>query len=229
MISIRNTMGWLAGLTIAAAGMFGGAAPAQAQQLVKFAEVESQGGFVAWSDKVTMLAQLNAAGRITGGRVQVERVVRRGATPGTLVMTGKMGAAETHSLWTAIYAAKPWQYTQVRARNGNTDFPNTKVTYMGRYAQTIIAGYITPPRLPLVSAEMERFTGLAWDLDRKTAEIEAEILAHETEIESLQARMILPDTLRDGRLVRQLQDEIARRQAQLSTLYEHWEEAAELN
>ncbi len=64
---------------------------------------------------------------------------------------------------------------------------------------------------------------------RKTAEIEAEILAHETEIESLQARMILPETLRDGRLVRQLQDDIARRQGQLSTLYEHWEEAAELN
>ncbi len=29
--------------------------------------------------------------------------------------------------------------------------------------------------------------------------------------------------------VRQLQDEIARRQGRLSTLYEHWEEAAELN
>ena len=64
---------------------------------------------------------------------------------------------------------------------------------------------------------------------RKTAEIEAEILAHETEIESLQARMIRPETLRDGRQVRQLQDEIARRQGRLSTLYEHWEEAAELN
>lgn len=64
---------------------------------------------------------------------------------------------------------------------------------------------------------------------RKTADIESEILAHETQIEELQARMILPETLRDGRLVRQLQDDVGRLQGLLATLYEHWEEAAELN
>jgi ATP-binding cassette subfamily F protein 3 len=64
---------------------------------------------------------------------------------------------------------------------------------------------------------------------RKTAEIEADILEHETQIEDLQARMILPDTLRDGRLVKQLQAEIDKLRGELPQLYEHWEEASELN
>jgi hypothetical protein len=39
----------------------------------------------------------------------------------------------------------------------------------------------------------------------------------------------LPEVLRDGRKVREVQERIAAEQASLATLYEHWEEATELN
>jgi ATP-binding cassette subfamily F protein 3 len=64
---------------------------------------------------------------------------------------------------------------------------------------------------------------------RKTAEIEADILDRETKIEEWQAKMILPETVRDGRLVKQCHTAIEELRAELAKLYEHWEEAAELN
>jgi ATP-binding cassette subfamily F protein 3 len=64
---------------------------------------------------------------------------------------------------------------------------------------------------------------------RKTSEIEADILEHETQVEALEAKLILPETLRDGRLVKQTQADIERLRSELTQLYEHWEEAAELN
>jgi len=64
---------------------------------------------------------------------------------------------------------------------------------------------------------------------RKTAEIEADILDHETQIEEWQAKMILPETVRDGRLVKECHTTIEQLRAELAKLYEHWEEAAELN
>jgi ATP-binding cassette, subfamily F, member 3 len=64
---------------------------------------------------------------------------------------------------------------------------------------------------------------------RKTAEIEADILEHETRIEEWQAKMSLPETVRDGRLVKECHTMIEQLKAELAKLYEHWEEAAELN
>jgi ATP-binding cassette subfamily F protein 3 len=64
---------------------------------------------------------------------------------------------------------------------------------------------------------------------RKTADIEADIQDRESQIEELQAKMLLPETLRDGRLVKQIQADTERLRAELTKLYEHWEEAAELN
>jgi ATP-binding cassette subfamily F protein 3 len=64
---------------------------------------------------------------------------------------------------------------------------------------------------------------------RKTADIEADIQDREAKVEELQAKMILPETLRDGRLVKQIQADIEQHRAALTQLYEHWEEAAELN
>lgn len=64
---------------------------------------------------------------------------------------------------------------------------------------------------------------------RKTADIEADVQDRESQVEELQAKMLLPETLRDGRLVKQIQTEIEQHRAALTQLYEHWEEAAELN
>jgi ATP-binding cassette subfamily F protein 3 len=64
---------------------------------------------------------------------------------------------------------------------------------------------------------------------RKVHDIEAEITDHEQQIEALQLRLSDPDVVRDPEKIKSLQEEIARRQQQLATLYEHWEEAVELN
>lgn len=64
---------------------------------------------------------------------------------------------------------------------------------------------------------------------RKVADLEAEIEAMEAEIESLHEQLADPDTQRDGDRVRELNSLLARCEEELQRLYEHWEEAVELN
>ncbi|HEV3340999.1 MAG TPA: ABC-F family ATP-binding cassette domain-containing protein [Pirellulales bacterium] len=68
----------------------------------------------------------------------------------------------------------------------------------------------------------------AWKFPyRKPTEIEKEIVEREAKIEQLHGELSLPDVLRDGRRVKQVQAAIADEQQAVKTLYEHWEEAAE--
>ena len=60
-------------------------------------------------------------------------------------------------------------------------------------------------------------------------DLEKEIFDRERRIESLHHEMTLPETLRDGDAVRRVQSELADQQTKLATLYEHWDEATELN
>ena len=64
---------------------------------------------------------------------------------------------------------------------------------------------------------------------RKIEEIEADILTQETAVEELHAELTLPETHRDGQRVREINTELERLAESIRTLYEHWEEAAELN
>jgi ATP-binding cassette subfamily F protein 3 len=64
---------------------------------------------------------------------------------------------------------------------------------------------------------------------RKVDDLEREILERESRVEQLYAALADPDTVRDGNRVRELKAEIADQQKMLEALYEHWEEAAELN
>jgi len=64
---------------------------------------------------------------------------------------------------------------------------------------------------------------------RKAADIEAEIADREAQLEQLHAALADPQVLRDGRRVKQIKAELEEQQAALPPLYEHWEEAAELN
>jgi ATP-binding cassette subfamily F protein 3 len=64
---------------------------------------------------------------------------------------------------------------------------------------------------------------------RKTADIEQEIAHREQRIKDIHEQLALPETHRDGNLVRQLKNEIAEHNEALPQLYEHWEQAAELN
>ena len=64
---------------------------------------------------------------------------------------------------------------------------------------------------------------------RKVPDIEAEILDRETRIEELHELLATPDVLRDGDRVKEIKAEVEEQQTTLATLYEHWEEAVELN
>jgi ATP-binding cassette subfamily F protein 3 len=64
---------------------------------------------------------------------------------------------------------------------------------------------------------------------RKVADLEAEIFEREARIEELHAALLDPEVLRNGQQVRDIQAEVAEQQQMLPALYEHWEEATELN
>jgi ATP-binding cassette subfamily F protein 3 len=64
---------------------------------------------------------------------------------------------------------------------------------------------------------------------RKVADIEREIQEHESRIEAFNAALIDPAVLRQGEQVRTVKADLAEAQARLAQLYEHWEEAMELN
>jgi ATP-binding cassette subfamily F protein 3 len=64
---------------------------------------------------------------------------------------------------------------------------------------------------------------------RKVTDIEAEIFERESRIEELHAALSTPEVLRDGEQVKRSKAEIEAQQSALTTLYEHWEEATELN
>ncbi len=64
---------------------------------------------------------------------------------------------------------------------------------------------------------------------RKVADLEDEIVQRETCIEELNRQLAEPAVLRNGERVRQIKLQIEQEQTTLKTVYEHWEEATELN
>jgi ATP-binding cassette subfamily F protein 3 len=64
---------------------------------------------------------------------------------------------------------------------------------------------------------------------RKVAELEAEIQQREAVMAALHASLADPDVYRSGERMRETQTRIEQEKATLTALYEHWEEACELN
>jgi ATP-binding cassette subfamily F protein 3 len=64
---------------------------------------------------------------------------------------------------------------------------------------------------------------------RKVSDIEEEIFARETQILSLNEDLLSPRITRDGERVKAINLEIKEEQEKIAKLYEHWEEASELN
>ncbi len=64
---------------------------------------------------------------------------------------------------------------------------------------------------------------------RKVTDIEDEIFVREMRVEELQKDLMDPNVLRDGERVKAAQEEIESEQQKLQALYEHWDEATELN
>ncbi|MFO1023500.1 MAG: ABC-F family ATP-binding cassette domain-containing protein [Planctomycetales bacterium] len=64
---------------------------------------------------------------------------------------------------------------------------------------------------------------------RTVDDIEQEIAAKESELADLQTKMGDPDVLRDGARIKKIMQDSEELKQQLAQLYEHWEEAVELN
>ncbi len=64
---------------------------------------------------------------------------------------------------------------------------------------------------------------------RKVADIEREIQQREQQLQDLQATLASPEVFREGSRIRDIQAQINSTQESLKALYDHWEEAAELN
>jgi ATP-binding cassette, subfamily F, member 3 len=64
---------------------------------------------------------------------------------------------------------------------------------------------------------------------RKPAEVEADIHRQEARIQELHAAFVSPEVVRDGSRMKQIQTELSELEASLPRLYEHWEEALEMN
>ncbi|MBM4000034.1 MAG: ABC-F family ATP-binding cassette domain-containing protein [Planctomycetes bacterium] len=64
---------------------------------------------------------------------------------------------------------------------------------------------------------------------RKVGDLEAEIADVESRIVQLHEQLTSPDVLRDGTRVKQVKGELDETERALARLYEHWEEAIELN
>jgi ATP-binding cassette subfamily F protein 3 len=64
---------------------------------------------------------------------------------------------------------------------------------------------------------------------RKVSDLEDEIFIRETLVQEFQKELAQPETLRNGDKVRSITAKIAEEQEALKTLYEHWNEATELN
>lgn len=64
---------------------------------------------------------------------------------------------------------------------------------------------------------------------RKVEDLEAEIAANETELREIEALLASPDLYRDGERVKETTRSFEEIKSKLQQLYEHWEEAVELN
>ncbi len=64
---------------------------------------------------------------------------------------------------------------------------------------------------------------------RKVADLESDIAELESHIAGLHTQMLEPANLRDGRKMKELQNSLAECEAKLMLVYEHYEEACELN
>ncbi|HEY3964231.1 MAG TPA: ABC-F family ATP-binding cassette domain-containing protein [Planctomycetaceae bacterium] len=64
---------------------------------------------------------------------------------------------------------------------------------------------------------------------RKVDDLEAEIAASETRLAEFQEQLGNPDLYRDGQRVKEIREAFDAAQSDLARLYEHWEEASELN
>lgn len=114
---------------------------------------------------------------------------------------------------------------RVRIIEGNYD---TYQMLLGRAAKESAEMPAEPPSRPAETTPKRVAVKRRFPY-RKVADLEDEIIARETCIEELQGELAEPSVLRDGDRSRQVKARIEEEQAALKGLYEHWDEATELN
>ena len=80
------------------------------------------------------------------------------------------------------------------------------------------------PQAPAMKAKRKRLFPY-----RKVEDLEAEIAAEETKLREVEQLLASPDLYRDGERVKETTKTFEEIKAQLHQLYEHWEEAVEMN
>jgi ATP-binding cassette subfamily F protein 3 len=117
---------------------------------------------------------------------------------------------------------------QIRLVEGNYDEYQRKLRGVGDNPEDAPGEVSSPARAksgksPKQSTQKRRFPY------RKVADLEDEIFMRETCIQERQRELLEPGVLRNGERVREIKQQIEQEQAAVKTLYEHWEEASELN
>ncbi|MDR0336142.1 MAG: ABC-F family ATP-binding cassette domain-containing protein [Planctomycetaceae bacterium] len=87
----------------------------------------------------------------------------------------------------------------------------------------------TTKTIPLDSTQTKKDKKVRKFPFRKIHEIEEEIFARETQIMAWNEDLLRPEIVRDGERTKAIHLEIKAEQEKIATLYEHWEEANELN
>ncbi len=111
--------------------------------------------------------------------------------------------------------------TYLHLSRATADTTSTGANSPQRAAATAVKGQATAKGAP--AKRKRRFPY------RKVSDLEQEIFMRESRVEQLQNQLVDPEVLRSGARVRELQAELSAEQTQLAQLYEHWEEATELN
>lgn len=106
------------------------------------------------------------------------------------------------------------------------DRGNVAVSDKGSVAKAVAANTVSPPAASSSQAKPKRKRKFPY---RKVADLESDIMQVESEIEQMQQKLIDPQILRDGRLVKEVQQQLSEYETKLASLYEHYEEACELN
>jgi ATP-binding cassette subfamily F protein 3 len=64
---------------------------------------------------------------------------------------------------------------------------------------------------------------------RKVEDLEADIADRESQVQECETLLVSPEVYKDGRRVKDVQERLANLRDELARLYEHWEEASEMN
>ena len=120
-----------------------------------------------------------------------------------------------------------WEPDRWRLHDGNySDYVDFRKRVEASNAPRSSSPKSAPAKRPEKSESRQRTRKYPF---RKIEQIEADIAAQEDQLAAIEADMMLPETLRDGEKAKSIGEQYAKAKAELASLYEHWDEASELD